>query len=213
MKKIIFSCLFLTATLMTTAQSEKYVKAMQANITMIDSAFSNPQNLLSLSNSFERIALAEKNEWLPYYYAAFLQVNYAFQIGDMSKADPIADKAELLINAADVLMPKNSEISCVKAMISTVRMLVDPMNRYMSMGKDIQTHLENAKLYDPANPRPYYLEGQNLKNTPPQFGGGCSTAKPKFEVAKEKFTSFKPQSELSPNWGLNVVEAMLKECN
>lgn len=212
MKKIIFSCLLLTTTFIASAQSEKYLKAMQTNVSAIDSAFSNPSNLLSLSNSFERIALAEKNQWLPYYYAAFLQVNYGFTKGDLTNADPIADKAEMLINTADSLMPKNSEISCIKAMIATLKMLVDPMNRYMSYGLDIQNNLEKAKTLDPSNPRPYYLEGQNLKNTPPQFGGGCDAAKPKFEIAKQKFLTFKPQSNIDPNWGSIIIDQLLSEC-
>lgn len=212
MKKIILLAVVAIATLSAFAQSEKYVKAMKANITAMDTAFKNPANLLALSNNFERIANAEKNQWLPFYYAALMQVNYGFMSGDMSGMDPVADRAELLLNKADSLMPGNSEISCVKALIATARMVVNPMQRYMQYGPQIEENLEKAKKEDPSNPRPDYMKGENLKNTPEQFGGGCANALPFLQSAKEKFTAFKPASELYPNWGLNRTEMLLKDC-
>ena len=67
------------------AQSEKYVASMKANIAAIDSSFKNSQNLLDLANKFERIAVAEKTQWLAYYYAALCQVNYTYMEKDKSK--------------------------------------------------------------------------------------------------------------------------------
>lgn len=212
MKKIILvaSCLFTLAS--GYAQSPKFTAAMKTNLSGMDSAFRNPQNLLSLSNSFERIATAEKNQWLPYYYAAFLQINYAFMQQDITGNDVIADKASILLNKADSLMPNNSEISCLKSMVATVRMLVSPQQRYMEFGPEIERQLEAAKTQDPSNPRPYYLKGENLKNTPEQFGGGCQAARASLTTAKEKFLVFKPASELTPSWGIERVNQLLNDC-
>ena len=58
------------------AQSDKYIASMKSNIAAIDTSFKNPVNLLTLANKFERIATAEKDQWLAYYYAALCQVNY-----------------------------------------------------------------------------------------------------------------------------------------
>ncbi|MFZ1528500.1 MAG: hypothetical protein WAT19_07115 [Ferruginibacter sp.] len=212
MKKILLFTAFAACCFSSFAQSEKYMNAMKANITAMDTAFKNPANLLSLANSFERIANAEKQQWLPYYYAALLQVNHGFMSGDMSGMDPVADKAEVLLNKADSLSPANSEISVVKAMIATARMVVNPMQRYMEFGPVIDAQLEKAKQLDPTNPRPYYYKAENLKNTPEQFGGGCATALPELQKAKERFDLFKPASELHPNWGLSRTEMLIKEC-
>ena len=95
----------------TFAQSEKYLASMKANIAAIDTSFRNPANLLDLANKFERIATAEKTQWLAYYYAALCQVNYTYMEQDKTKIDPIADKATELIDKADALQPNNSEIS------------------------------------------------------------------------------------------------------
>ncbi len=194
------------------AQSEKYMTAMKNNINAIDTSFKNPQNLLSLANNFERIASAEKTKWLPYYYAALCQVNYTYMEQDKSKIDAIADKATSLINKADSLQPGNSEISCVKSMIASSHMMVNPMQRFMEYGQASADELENAMKQDPSNPRPYYLKGQGLKYTPEQYGGGCKTAAPLLQTAMDKFAAFKPASELVPDWGMKRTEMLLSEC-
>ncbi|HNA01772.1 MAG TPA: hypothetical protein PLN49_12950, partial [Ferruginibacter sp.] len=205
MKKIILAVAFLSAAAAVSAQSERYMAAMKSNIAAIDTSFRNPANLLSLANNFERIANAEKNQWLPYYYAALCQVNYAYMEQDKSKIDAIADKATLLIDKADSLSPDNSEISCVKSMIASSHMMVNPMQRYMEYGAEINLHLDAAMKQDPNNPRPEYLKGQGLKYTPEQFGGGCATAKPVLQASLDKYKVFKPASELHPNWGKQRV--------
>ena len=214
MKRIVFATAFILASQFLMAQgSDKYVAAMKKNLIAIDSAFKNPSSLLSLSNNFERIADAEKTEWLPYYYAAFCQVNYGYMESDKSKTDAIADKATELINKAAALSPDNSEISCIKSMIASCHMMVDPMNRYMTYGPESNQHLEEAKQQDVTNPRPDFLIGQGLKYTPEQFGGGCKTALPKMEEAMKKFEAFKPASPLHPNWGKEMTAQIISECS
>src|SRR6187200_32243 len=135
MKKIILSIVCLVSVAVLFAQSEKFTAAMKKNLDALDTSFKNPPSLLIVANNFERIAAAEKNQWLPYYYAAFCQVNYGFMEKDKSKVDAYADRATQLISKADSLSPNNSEISCVKSMIASCHMLVDPMTRYMEYGK------------------------------------------------------------------------------
>lgn len=185
---------------------------MKSNIAAIDTSFKNPADLLGLANKFERIATAEKNQWLAYYYAALCQVNYTYMEQDKSKIDAIADKASELIDKADVLQPNNSEISCIKSMIASAHMMVNPMQRYMEYGPESQSHLDAAMKQDPANPRPEYLKGQGLKYTPEQFGGGCATAKPVLQSSLDKYNKFTAASELHPNWGKERVEMLIAEC-
>jgi hypothetical protein len=212
MKKIMLFSVISIFSLTSMAQSEKYVNAMKKNITLLDSAFAKSDNFLSLANTFERIGTSEKSEWLPYYYAAYCRVNYAFMQKDPSGNDPIADKATSLITTADSLNPNNSEISCLKSMIASVQMMVNPQQRYMQYGPTSQKELQKAMQQDPTNPRPYMLKGQGLKYTPEQFGGGCKNAMPQLELAMEKFTSFKPVSEIYPAWGKSYTEQIMKQC-
>lgn len=212
MKRIILFCLAAVLGMSGFAQSEKYTAAMKANLSALDTSFKNPADLLAMANNFERIASAEKNQWLPYYYAAYCQVNYGFFEQDKTKVDAIANKAGELISKADALNPNNSEISCIKSMVATCHLMVNPMQRYMEYGQESADHMDAAIKQDPSNPRPYLLKGQNLKFTPAEFGGGCSTAKPELQTALDKFAAFKPASELHPNWGKARVEDLMKDC-
>lgn len=213
MKKLMLLLLLPIAFSSVKGQNEKYISAMKTNIAAIDSSFKNPQNLLKLANNFERIALAEKNQWLPYYYAAFCQVNFTYMEQDKSQIDGIADKATSLINKADSLQPENSEVSCIKSMIASSHMMVNPMQRYMEYGPESAGQLEKAIKQDTTNPRPYFLRGQGLFYTPEQFGGGCKTAVVQLQVAVDKFTTFTPASAIAPNWGRERTDMLLKECN
>lgn len=212
MKKLILLHAGILLSIVSFAQSEKYMAAMKNNIAAIDSSFRNAANLVSLSNNFERIASAEKNQWLAYYYAAYCQVNAGYVDQDKTKSDGYADKAAALVTKADSLSPKNSEISCIKSMIASCHMMVNPMQRYMEYGQEVSTFMEEAMELDSNNPRPYLLKGQGLKYTPEQFGGGCVTAKPELQKAMAKYDVFKPLSEIHPNWGKGRVEQLLKEC-
>ncbi len=215
MKKVKLIMLFVLITagvLNVNAQSEKYEPAMQKTLLSIKAAGDDNAKMLEVSNNFERIAKAEKNQWLPYYYAALTQVFYGFSQSDMSEVDPIADKAGALLAKADSLNKNNSEISCLKSMVATLHMLVNPQQRYMQMAGEIEGTLQAAMAQDPTNPRPDYLKGQNLKNTPPAFGGGCDKAMPFFEKSQAKFEAFKLDNPLSPNWGKEQLSALIESC-
>ncbi len=194
------------------AQSDKYLPAMQKNMSAIDSSFSSAASMVALANNFERIGKAEKDQWLPYYYAAFLQVNAGYIGQDATKMDEYADKAESLINTADSLEKNNSEISCIRSMIASARLMADPMTRYMEFGPLSSSYIDEAIKLDPSNPRPHLLRGQGLRYTPEQFGGGCEAAKPHFSTSLEKFAAFKPASPLHPNWGESRVQMLLEDC-
>jgi hypothetical protein len=212
MKKFMLTILAITCFTTAFCQSEKYIAAMKKNLSAMDSAFSSQTELIKMANNFERIANAEKNQWLPFYYAALCQVNAGFMEQDKSKVDGIADKATALINMADALSPNNSEISCIKSMIASCHMMVDPMQRWQQYGPASSSNMEAAMKQDPKNPRPYFLKGQSLKYTPEQFGGGCKTAKPALETAIEKYNNFTPASDLHPNWGKDFTAQILSEC-
>lgn len=212
MKKLLFLTVLAFFCTAVVAQSDKYQASMKSNIIAIDTSFKNPQDLLTLANKFERIANTEKNQWLPFYYAALCQVNYTYMEQDKTKLDAIADKATELLDKADALNPDNSEISCVRSMIASAHMMVNPMQRFMEYGPESQSHLESAIQQDPTNPRPEYLQGQGLKYTPEQFGGGCATARPLLKSSLDKYEKFVPAGDLYPNWGKERVALLLNEC-
>src|ERR1700752_1231538 len=112
---------------------EKFVKAMETKMAAVDTTIS-VEGYTDLANAFERIADAEKNQWLAYYFAAYCNARagtIAGAGGDMmaakaDKTDPYADKADKQIKKAEELAKNNSEIFVVKKMIATLRMIGDP---------------------------------------------------------------------------------------
>jgi hypothetical protein len=213
MKKTILSAAIIFSSLITLAQSDRYVPAMKKNIAMLDSALQKG-NAKELANNFERIGDAEKTQWLPYYYAAYANILSTYTEKDKSKVDPVADKAEELINKAEAIAGKeNSEIAVIKSMIASTHMMVDPQSRYMKYGAASGSNIEKAKALDPTNPRPVYLEAQAKFYTPEAFGGGKAVAKPLFEKALAMFDTFKPESELYPAWGKSMAQYFLSLAN
>src|SRR5262245_9044069 len=129
MKKLFFILLTSLSATFAIAQSEKYTKAMEALVPAVDTTHSI-DGLIDLANSFERIANAEKTQWLAYYYAALCNIDAAnmyFTQQKTDKIDPLADKAEPMVKKAEELEPNNSEVFCLKKMFNTAKMMADPM--------------------------------------------------------------------------------------
>lgn len=193
------------------AQSEQYNEAMQAQVSLLDSAvtYTSPAAVQQVANTFERIAAAEQTQWLPYYYAAYCHINAAYMTKDKEKIDELADKALLNAEKAQTLKGENSEIKCILSMILSARIGVDPMNRGAKLGPQSGQLLEEAKKLDPENPRVYMLMGQALVYTPEAFGGSKVKGKQLLEQSVEKFGTFKPETPIAPHWGLEYTKGVI----
>jgi len=192
------------------ADDEKYIAAMKKNLMQMDS-MKTVEDMVDLTNAFLRIANAEKDKWLPYYYASQLCVLTSFTDSVSSKKDGYLDEAVKLLAIADSLQPNESEIYVLKGFVCQARLQIDPMSRYMKFGFEMSSNFEKASALDPANPRPDYLKGMTLFYTPEQFGGGAKAAKPVLESSLKKYKEFVPKQELMPRWGQPQVEDILKQ--
>ncbi len=213
MKKILVLLMVTVSSTLLFAQSEKYTKAMETNIAMLDSALGKG-GMAALSNTFERIGDAEKTQWLPYYYASYCAIMNALTSKDQTKNDPIADRSEQLIKKAEAIVGKeSSEISVIKSMIASAHMMVDPQARYQQYGAASMSEIAKAKALDPTNPRPVILEAQAKFYTPEAFGGGKAPAKELFTKALKMFDTFKPETSLHPAWGKATTMYFLSQYN
>lgn len=194
------------------AQNEKYVSAMEKNLTLFDSA-KTVEDFTKIANNFERIGDAEKNQWLPYYYAG-LALSTAGWFPALKDKDANSERMNSLCDKADAIATTDAdkaEILAIRNMSATQQMIVDPASRYMSHGVAANQALEKGIKLDPNNPRLFYLQAMSLFNTPAQFGGGKDKAKPVFEKALELFKKQDPK-ELYPKWGQKQTEEMIKQC-
>ena len=75
----------------------------------------------------ERIAAAEKSNWLPNYYVALINTTEAFNPANKEKVPAMIIKAQDAIDSATLISPNNDEIMVVQAMLYTVILIQDPM--------------------------------------------------------------------------------------
>lgn len=211
MKKIILTSIIILATIITIAGDKEYMEAMGNNLQELGKAKTSA-DFLAVANTFERIAEAAPEEWLPNYYVAFSYINMVFAQGSEADIDKTLDKAEAFLEKAREISPDNSEIEVLQGWIYQGRIQVDPMGRGMSYSEKAAGSFGKAKNLNPDNPRTYYLTGQNVLHTPEMFGGGEENACPYFLTAKEKYDSFEPETPFSPNWGKEYNERLAEKC-
>jgi hypothetical protein len=210
MKNIIVS-LFILISVSVLGQDSKYMKAMEGSITMLDSA-KDIAAYQNVNNIFERIGNANQKEWLPLYYQSFGTLMIGMKQTENGKKDEYFDKAQQLADKADSLSPDNSEIYVLKSFINSMKISVDPMTRGQKLGMQSAMLTSRAIELDKENPRAYFLKGNGLLYTPPQYGGGKDKAIPVLEEAVAKFKTFKPASPIMPNWGEVRANALLEQC-
>lgn len=200
----------LLAAQLCTGQERDYEGAMLNAITMMNSV-SGIEETVRCANMFERIGMVEKDKWLPYYYGGYALIILSYDVPDREERDEILDIAQLFVDTALSRAPDESEIHVLQAFLYPSRILVDPTARGMTYMEKIFKSLETAKKLNPDNPRTYFLEGVNLLNMPPSFGGGAEVARPVLETAAEKFDAFQPDDTLWPTWGEKETRIELKK--
>ena len=208
--KLCLTLLFAFSVITGVYADDKYEKAVKKNLEKMDTC-RIPADYMGVANAFERIALAENDKWLPYYYASLNYVLAGFVDSSSSQKDLYLDKADGFINTADSLVPNNSEVLTLKGMIAQARMQVDPMSRWQKYGGEAQINFQKAMKADSLNPRPEYLIGVGVYYTPKQFGGGPDKAKPILENSLRKYEQFVPANDIMPKWGKEMVEQLLKQ--
>ncbi len=209
--KTIFTLTVLFTVFTLTAFSSSYEETMKINIQKMQQSTSSSE-LTQLAAQFQRIANAEKNQWLPGYYSAYCYVSITF-LNEM-EADDIhkqLDLAQAEIDKIKRIASKESEIYTLQALIYQLR--ITDMTKGMKYSGLSNEALTTAERLNPENPRVYYLNGSNTFHTPKMFGGGKEKAKPYLEKAAKMFETQKPANDLLPNWGKDHNNRLLNQCS
>jgi hypothetical protein len=209
---LVFCTAGISQTNQTNDADAKFMAAMEANLKILDTA-TTAGTYIMLANSFERIGEADKKKWQPYYYAALCYAYMAINVQDKTKIDPLASKADEYLQKGILLSSNNSEILTLQAMLLNTKILVDPVNRFQEYSVQSAEYIKKAKEQNPANPRPYLIEGRTKMFTPPAFGGGPEAAKPIIEKAILMYKEFTPENSIAPKWGYSQAEKMLARVN
>lgn len=188
-----------------------YNAAMETAITEMHKAHTIPE-IKAVANKFERIGIAEKNKWLPYYYSAYCYVMMTTQEKDLTKWDGYLDTGDAILDKAIKLKkPDMVEILALRGFSNMMRISVDPATRGQGYSMKSATFLQQAHQLDDENPRVNLLMAQMLYGTAQFFGSGTDEACQKFTDAIALFEQ-EDGKGIQPSWGKPQVEAMLKKC-
>ncbi|WP_426275032.1 hypothetical protein ACN9MN_11655 [Chryseobacterium sp. S-02] len=210
MKKYILSAALSSVSLITFAQAS-YEKIMTEKIAKIETCKS-AEDFQNLANDFQRIGDKEKGKWLPNYYTALSYIQKGrvlMREGKMESLDMVADQAQKFIDTAESTEKDNSEIHLLQKMIFSLKMMVNPQQRYMTYGMQAAEELRKAENFDASNPRVALIKAEDMYFTPEQYGGSKTKGLELFKQALENFNTYKPKTALDPNWGKSEAEYFL----
>ncbi|WP_460502438.1 RagB/SusD family nutrient uptake outer membrane protein, partial [Hymenobacter agri] len=172
----------------------------------------DPAVLKAVAAKFERAATVAPKDWLPRYYQTYALLISVFQSKeDGDTKDKTLDQAEAALAQARQLHGDESELLALQAYAYQARLGISPMSRSMKYSQLVGEAVAQAQALNPANPRPYLVEANQVNFTPKMFGGGAEAAKPLYEQAQAKFAAFVPAGPLAPNWGQRQLRGRLKQ--
>lgn len=203
-KLVIFLITFVTS--LASAQSN-YEKGMEKAFELWGS-----NNPVEAANTFERIANAEPDNWLPAYYAAQVNILYSFGLTDEKKLTEQLKKAQDLINDATAISKNNPEILVLQALLHTAWVAYDGATYGMTLSPKVVSIYEQAEQISPDNPRVVYCKAEWGIGGAKYFGQDTKPFCKDLERALELFANFKPETPFHPNWGKDRVEMLLESC-
>lgn len=205
MKKSILLVLFLTITSINA--QDQYTKGMEKAMQLW-----SEQKIVDASNLFERIATAEMDNWLPYYYVAMVNTTASFGEKDEQKLSLQLGKAKEYIDIAKNISPDNAEILVLEAMTNTAWIAFDGATYGMTLsGKNVQLYQAAAELA-PDNPRVVFGKAEWDMGAARYFGKDTAPYCKDIEKSLELFATFKPESEFHPNWGQDRAKSVAEQC-
>lgn len=195
------------------AAGDAYQQAMQATLSLLEEA-RNIEDYQNVSNKFKRIADAEEDQWLPYYYAGLTQVYMSFQNGlENDQRDDILAQAKALAEQADEISPDNVEILILQGYINMAKLSVNPALRGMLLTPKVNAQFGKAVEMDPENPRASIMLARMKYGTAQFFKSStdesCALAKRSLSLyEKEEATN----RGINPSWGKGIAEGLTEAC-
>ena len=213
MKKVFIVMYCLIALPILKLSAQEFEPALATTLVKFEKD-STTEMIAATVNRFEMIAGKWNDQWLAHYYAAYSESIYSYIEKDEKKRDAWLDKADVHLQQAEQLYGQESdELFILRALLASARLSVDPRNRWKEYGEIFNENITKAKSINPANPRIYYLLGNNLYYTPKMFGGGPKNAMPYYEEADSLYQIINIDSlGINPDWGRPQNTQKLGDC-
>ena len=205
MKKLVSIILFLVA-LSLNAQSD-YEKGMQQALQLW-----GEQKITQSSNLFERIAAAEDDNWLPYYYVALVNTTASFGLKDEKVLKQQLEKAKQFNDIAKNLSPDNPELLVMEAMINTAWIAFDGQTYGMTLSGENARLYQQAQQLAPENPRVVLSKAEWDMGSARYFGKDVSPYCKDVERSLALFEKFESNTPFYPQWGQDRAAQVAEEC-
>ncbi len=204
MKKLLFySTLFIT--LSSFAQA-KFDQGMEQAFDL----WKNDQPW-EAANLFERISQAEKENWLPSFYVAQINVLYSFSEKNEEKLSAQLNKAQDFLNDAKSLSKDNAEILVLQAQLYTAWIVFDGAKYGMTMSPKISQLYEQAYQIEPDNPRVASGKVEWELGTARWFGKDTKPFCEDLQKAVNLFDTYEPKGKFYPNGGAEYARQSLAQ--
>ena len=187
--------------------SELYSKKMQEALKLWGE--NKPNEAAGL---FERIASKEKENWLPYYYAALVYATNSFENSDKKQVAINLEKAQNHLNEAEIFTDNTVEVKVLQAMILLGEMMLDPQNKSQTLAPKIEKLYLEAVTLDPKNPRAVLGLADWKMGEAKWFGRDTTPFCKAFEKVVLLFESDAPKEPFGPTWGKDRAQQVLNDC-
>ena len=161
---------------------------------------------------FERISKAEKDKWLPAYYAATIEILSSFGVKEEATLKSKLNKAQGFLDTAKSLSSDNPEILITQALLNTAYMAFDGQKYGMTMSMKNNALYGKAFKIAPNNPRVVMSKAEADMGAARFFGKSiapyCKDVERAIELAKKEKTTEK----FYPRFMFDRAEQIVKQC-
>lgn len=161
---------------------------------------------------FERIAQAEKDNWLPSYYAANVLITQSFSPGELAQRFAYLESAKAHIAECHKRSPDNSEIYTLEGVLYTGYVAADPGTYGMTLSQKIMDLHTKAIDLDPKNPRAqansieYEMGGARF------FGQDMAPFCERLRKVIPLFDAQETKEAFAPSYGKERIEQVVLDC-
>ncbi|MEE4000865.1 hypothetical protein V1T75_10985 [Tenacibaculum sp. FZY0031] len=161
---------------------------------------------------FERISTAERENWLPSYYAGMILIVESFQIKEEARLIAKLNKAQEFLDTAKSISPENPEILITQALLHVSYMAFDGQKYGMTMSMKNTSLYEKALQIAPNNPRVILSKAESDMGAARFFGQStepfCNNVKKAIALGKKE----KIAEKFYPKFNVQRAEQVLKKC-
>lgn len=203
MKTIIYLCIALF-TLTATAQAQ-YEDGMKKAFDLW-----GENKLGEASNLFERIATAEKENWIPVYYTSQVNVIKSFGEKDVVVLKAQLDKALDFLNQAKSLTEEdNPYVKVLEGQYYTAWIASDGMKYGMMYAGKVTTIYNEALALAPDNPIVIFAKAEWDAGSAKYFGKPMKPFCTDVQKAIDLSADFKPEGTFYPRFGSDRAQAFI----